>query len=80
MKILKLVSAPVARTNKCFQVLESEPKNLKALYRRTQAYLKLGRTVTAAKDLDRALDISPNGRPPSSSSITPCMSFPDLPP
>ncbi|EPQ26123.1 uncharacterized protein PFL1_06331 [Pseudozyma flocculosa PF-1] len=42
------------------KVLNSDPKNLKALYRRTQAHLALGSTQNAAKDLDVALDKSPN--------------------
>ncbi|KAJ9478741.1 TPR_REGION domain-containing protein [Pseudozyma hubeiensis] len=35
------------------------PDNLKALYRRGEAYLELGRNQLAAKDIDTALDLRP---------------------
>lgn len=44
------------------KTLSIAPKNLKALYRRAQSYLELGRTELAAKDIDLALDHKPNGK------------------
>ncbi|EFJ52463.1 hypothetical protein VOLCADRAFT_79055 [Volvox carteri f. nagariensis] len=42
----------------CNQVLSGEPHNLKALYRRGQAYLGSGDCVNAAADLERALRLA----------------------
>ncbi|KAN0062199.1 hypothetical protein ACQY0O_005379 [Thecaphora frezii] len=42
------------------KVLAVQPKNLKALYRRTKAHLGLDALQAAAQDLDTALDASPN--------------------
>ncbi|GLI64121.1 hypothetical protein VaNZ11_007296 [Volvox africanus] len=42
----------------CNQVLSGEPDNLKALYRRGQAYLGSGNCVAAAADLERALRLT----------------------
>ncbi|GIL45566.1 hypothetical protein Vafri_2766 [Volvox africanus] len=42
----------------CNQVLSGEPDNLKALYRRGQAYLGSGNCVAAAADLERALRLA----------------------
>lgn len=44
------------------KALAIAPKNLKALYRRAQSHLELGRTELAAKDIDVALDLQPNGK------------------
>lgn len=41
------------------KALTLEPKNLKALYRRGEAYLELGRNQLAAIDIDNALDLRP---------------------
>jgi len=41
------------------KALALAPKNLKALYRRGQAYLELGRNQLAARDIDLALDLKP---------------------
>ncbi|SPO32237.1 related to peptidyl-prolyl cis-trans isomerase [Ustilago trichophora] len=41
------------------KTLALAPKNLKALYRRAEAYLELGRNQLAAKDIDIALDLRP---------------------
>lgn len=43
------------------KTLAISPINLKALYRRAQSYLQLGRTTLAAKDIDTALDQKPDG-------------------
>lgn len=42
------------------KVLEVDPDNLKARYRRSLAYLRLKDTQRAASDLDRALERAPN--------------------
>ncbi|KAF5825932.1 hypothetical protein DUNSADRAFT_5854 [Dunaliella salina] len=42
----------------CDEVLEGEPSNLKALYRRGQARLGLSQWATAAQDLERAAQLS----------------------
>ncbi|KAI3492129.1 hypothetical protein L1887_43418 [Cichorium endivia] len=41
------------------KALALAPKNLKALYRRAEAYLELGRNQLAARDIDLALDLRP---------------------
>lgn len=43
------------------KTLALAPKNLKALCRRAEAYLELGRNQLAAKDIDVALDLRPEG-------------------
>lgn len=48
------------------KALALAPKNLKALYRRAEANLELGKNQVAAKDIDVALDLRPDGK-----SITP---------
>jgi len=42
------------------KVLEVDPKNLKARYRRSLSYLRLKDTQRAANDLDHALEQAPN--------------------
>lgn len=44
------------------QVLEQDPLNIKALYRRCQAYLKTSDLEKAEADIKRALNIDPNNR------------------
>lgn len=44
------------------KALALAPKNLKALYRRAEAYLELGRNQLAARDIDLALDLRPEGK------------------
>lgn len=44
------------------QVLEQDPVNVKALYRRCQAYLKTSDLEKAEADIKRALIIDPNNR------------------
>ncbi|KAH9738750.1 peptidylprolyl isomerase [Citrus sinensis] len=46
----------------CTKVLELEPLNVKALYRRSQAYLKTSELEKAEADIKRALTIDPNNR------------------
>ncbi|KAJ7976548.1 Peptidylprolyl isomerase [Quillaja saponaria] len=46
----------------CTKVLEREPLNVKALYRRCQAYLKTSELEKAEDDIKRALTIDPNNR------------------
>jgi Flp pilus assembly protein TadD len=41
-------------------VLATEPKNVKALFRRGKAQLRLGNTDGAAADLDAAHRLAPN--------------------
>lgn len=55
MKEAKYEKAIYATT----KVLDSDPKNLKALYRRSLAFLRLGDSQRAAQDLDLALEQSP---------------------
>ena len=43
----------------CIQVLESDPSNVKALYRRAQAYLGLQDFVEAQVDIKAALQVRP---------------------
>lgn len=43
------------------KALALAPKNLKALYRRAEAYLELGKNQLAAQDIDLALDLRPQG-------------------
>ncbi|KAJ7553198.1 hypothetical protein O6H91_06G087600 [Diphasiastrum complanatum] len=42
------------------EVLQGDPRNLKALYRRGQAYKELGKFKLAFKDLSEAADLSPD--------------------
>ncbi|KAL0451916.1 UNVERIFIED_CONTAM: Peptidyl-prolyl cis-trans isomerase FKBP65 [Sesamum latifolium] len=46
----------------CTKVLEIDGKNVKALYRRAQAYLNLVELELAEKDIKKALEIDPNNR------------------
>ena len=48
----------------CFitQVLELDSRNVKALYRRAQAYLHLVDLDLAEMDIKKALEIEPNNR------------------
>ncbi|KAJ1404534.1 Tetratricopeptide-like helical domain superfamily [Sesbania bispinosa] len=46
----------------CTKVLEQDPLNVKALYRRCQAYLKTSDLEKAEADIKRALIIDPNNR------------------
>ncbi|QCD97091.1 peptidyl-prolyl cis-trans isomerase FKBP65-like [Vigna unguiculata] len=46
----------------CTKVLEQDPLNIKALYRRCQAYLKTSELEKAEADIKRALTIDPNNR------------------
>lgn len=47
---------------KLLQVLELESSNVKALYRRAQAYIQLADLDLAEFDIKKALDIDPNNR------------------
>lgn len=44
------------------KALALAPENLKALYRRAEAYLELGRNQLAARDINVALDLRPEGK------------------
>jgi tetratricopeptide (TPR) repeat protein len=44
------------------QVLELEPENLKALYRRLQAYVQIGELELAHADIAKALRIDPENK------------------
>ena len=44
------------------QVLKHDPCNVKALYRRSQAYLKISELDKAEDDIKRALTSDPNNR------------------
>ncbi|KAL8481020.1 hypothetical protein ACS0TY_027527 [Phlomoides rotata] len=46
----------------CTKVLETDDKNVKALYRRAQAYINLVEFDLAEKDIKRAIEIDPNNR------------------
>ncbi|EXC30695.1 Peptidyl-prolyl cis-trans isomerase FKBP65 [Morus notabilis] len=46
----------------CTKVLEVDPFNIKALYRRSQAYLRISELEKAEEDIRRALRIDPNNR------------------
>ncbi|PON78932.1 Peptidyl-prolyl cis-trans isomerase, FKBP-type [Parasponia andersonii] len=46
----------------CTKVLESDPFNIKALYRRSQAYLRISELEKAKADIERALRIDPTNR------------------
>jgi FK506-binding protein 4/5 len=45
-----------------FQVLELDSQNVKALYRRVQAYIQLADLELAEADIKKALEIDPNNR------------------
>jgi Tfp pilus assembly protein PilF len=45
-----------------YQVIEHDPVNVKALYRRSQAYLKISELEKAEADIKTALTIDPNNR------------------
>jgi FK506-binding protein 4/5 len=44
------------------QVLELDSRNVKALYRRVQAYIQLADLELAEADIKKALEIDPNNR------------------
>lgn len=44
------------------QVLEVDSKNVKALYRRAQAYIQLVDLELAEQDIKKALEIDPDNR------------------
>lgn len=46
----------------CTKVLEMEPENVKALYRRAQAYVQIGESGLAESDITKALEIDPQNR------------------
>ncbi|BAT85078.1 hypothetical protein LR48_Vigan10g025700 [Vigna angularis] len=46
----------------CTKVLQEDPSNIKALYRRCQAYMKTSDLEKAEADIKRALTIDPNNR------------------
>lgn len=46
----------------CTKVIELDPSNVKALFRRSQAYMKTSELEKAEADLKRALAIDPNNR------------------
>ncbi|GMN53273.1 hypothetical protein TIFTF001_022410 [Ficus carica] len=46
----------------CTKVLEVDPFNIKALYRRSQAFLRISELEKAEEDIKRALTIDPNNR------------------
>ncbi|KAH6816263.1 FKBP-type peptidyl-prolyl cis-trans isomerase family protein [Perilla frutescens var. frutescens] len=46
----------------CSEVLEADGKNVKALYRRAQAYINLVELELAKNDIKKALEIDPNNR------------------
>lgn len=46
----------------CTKVLEIESQNVKALYRRAQAYIQTADLELAELDIKKALDIDPNNR------------------
>ncbi|KAL8162931.1 hypothetical protein V2J09_014420 [Rumex salicifolius] len=46
----------------CSKVLEQDPSNVKALFRRSQAYMKTSELEKAEADIKRALEIDPNNR------------------
>ncbi|XP_047972681.1 peptidyl-prolyl cis-trans isomerase FKBP62-like [Salvia hispanica] len=48
--------------NLCSEVLEADANNVKALYRRAQAYINLVEFELAKKDIKKALEIDPNNR------------------
>ncbi|KAF5750318.1 hypothetical protein HS088_TW03G00652 [Tripterygium wilfordii] len=46
----------------CSKVLQSDPSNVKALFRRCQAYLRINEYEKGEADIRRALNIDPNNR------------------
>lgn len=46
----------------CTKVLELEPENMKALYRRLQAYVQVGELGLAESDIKKALEIDPQNK------------------
>ncbi|KAH7447367.1 hypothetical protein KP509_01G103500 [Ceratopteris richardii] len=46
----------------CTRVLELDPENLKALYRRIQAYIQVGELALAESDIKKALQIDPDNK------------------
>lgn len=57
-----VVQIVILLINCFFQVLEMESTNVKALYRRAQAYIQLADFDLAELDIKRALEIDPNNR------------------
>jgi FK506-binding protein 4/5 len=55
------------------QVLEVDSKNVKALYRRAQAYIETADLDQAESDIKKALEIDPNNRCAKSSASFPVM-------
>ena len=51
------------------KTLALAPENLKALYRRAEANLELGKNQVAAKDIDLALDLRPEGESPCHTTV-----------
>ena len=62
----------VVTKNKCcvHQVLEIESRNVKALYRRAQAYIQLADLELAEIDVKKALEIDPDNRSSLSLSLS----------
>ncbi|KAK3026330.1 hypothetical protein RJ639_041379 [Escallonia herrerae] len=58
---LKLEQYPEA-SRLCTEVLELDPSNVKALFRRSQAYLRTSQLENAEADIKRALSIDPDNR------------------
>ncbi|KAK2980950.1 hypothetical protein RJ640_025099 [Escallonia rubra] len=58
---LKLEQYPEA-SRLCSEVLELDPSNVKALFRRSQAYLRTSQLENAEADIKRALSIDPDSR------------------
>lgn len=52
----------------CTKVLDIDDKNIKALYRRANAYINLVELELAKTDIKKALEIDPNNRYPSLTS------------
>lgn len=59
---LALASSAGLTRNIYMQVLELESKNVKALYRRAQAYINLADLDLAEFDIKKALEIDPDNR------------------
>ncbi|XP_034692937.1 70 kDa peptidyl-prolyl isomerase-like [Vitis riparia] len=49
-------------SKQCTKVLELDPSNIKALYRRSQSYLRISELEKAEADIRRALTIDPSNR------------------
>lgn len=64
-----------AELNLGMQVLESESTNVKALYRRAQAYINLADLDLAEIDIKKALEIDPNNRYVPFKLVAPMMKY-----